>query len=272
MASWGPKLYQDDIAVEVKEYFKDQLKRGKSNEEVTNELIQQYQDSISDDDDAPIFWFALADTQWDLGRLLPFVKEKALKWLSDGSDLIRWESENPKEAKLRKKVLENLQQKLHSPMPSEKKMSQYKLYKCEWNKGDVFAYRLESELAKENGLYGRYFIIRKIDEINWWPGHISPIVYISITKDQHLPSLDTLSDCDYVQISVTIDRDPNYKLHLITTSKRVLPLKKLINLGNIDISGPKNEKIIEKNMLPSYSWKGFEEYVLESYLKLGGVN
>ena len=62
MASWGSKLYQDDVAEDVRDYYKHQLKRGKTNEEVTKELIEDNEDIISDEDEAPVFWFALADT------------------------------------------------------------------------------------------------------------------------------------------------------------------------------------------------------------------
>ncbi len=185
MASWGPKLYQDDIAEDVRNYYKDQLKRGKSNDEVTNELIDGYRDEISDIDGAPVFWFALADTQWDLGRLLPNVREYALKWLSDCSILARWENENQKEAKIRKKVLRIWNQKLNSPMPPEKKISEYKLYKCEWRIGDVYAYKLESDYAREKRLVWQIFINPKVDEGIWHPGHIVPIVYWRII-DQFL--------------------------------------------------------------------------------------
>lgn len=33
------------------------------------ELVVQNEDVLSDPDDAPVFWLALADTQWNLGRL-----------------------------------------------------------------------------------------------------------------------------------------------------------------------------------------------------------
>ena len=189
MGSWGPKLYQDDVAEDVRDYYKDQLRRGKTNEEVTNELIEDNEDIISDEDEAPVFWFALADTQWSLGRLFPFVKEKALEHLKSGENLKRWEEEaiNKKEYKAREKVLQELEQKLMSPMPPEKKVSQYKLYKCEWNIGDVFAYKLESDYAKEKGLDNKYLLIRKVYEDIWWPGHTVPIVYVQITKDEKIP-------------------------------------------------------------------------------------
>ena len=169
MASWGPKLYQDDIAEDVRDYYKDQLKRGKTNEQVTGELLEEYEDILSDEEETPIFWFALADSQWEYGRLLPYVKEKALEYLKSGTDLIRWKNEavNLKEYQTREKVLRDLEFKLKSPQPLPKKVSQYRLYQCEWKIGDIFAYQLESDYAKENGLYKRYLILRKVDETIW---------------------------------------------------------------------------------------------------------
>jgi cytochrome c-type biogenesis protein CcmH/NrfF len=40
MGSWGPKLYQDNIAEDIRDYYKDQLKRGKTNEEIIKKLIE----------------------------------------------------------------------------------------------------------------------------------------------------------------------------------------------------------------------------------------
>ena len=48
MVFWGPKLYQDDVTEDVRDYYKDQLKRGKTNEKVTKELIEDNEDIISD--------------------------------------------------------------------------------------------------------------------------------------------------------------------------------------------------------------------------------
>ena len=30
MGAWGPQLYQDDVAQEVRDYYKDQLHQGKT--------------------------------------------------------------------------------------------------------------------------------------------------------------------------------------------------------------------------------------------------
>lgn len=270
MASWGPKLYQDDVAEDVRDYYKDKLKRGKTNDEVTKELIEDNEDIISDKDDAPVFWFALADTQWNLGRLLPFVKEKALEYLKSGSNLKRWESEaiNQKEYKAREKVLQELEQKLMSPMPPEKKMSQYKLYKCEWNIGDIFTYKLESDYAKEKGLSNKYLLIRKAYEYVWWPGHIVPIIYVQLTKDEKIPrTKQEISELEYIQ-TARAEGMPEYLTTMISTSKRVIPTKRLTFIGNyIDLPTPKDEYIpADKISIVACNWSVFEKTLIDDYL------
>jgi len=272
MASWGPKLYQDDVAEDVRDYYKDQLKRGKTNEEVTRVLIEDNEDIIQDEDEAPVFWFALADTQWNLGRLLPTVKEKALEYLKIGSNLKRWESEaiNQKEYKIREKVLQELEQKLKSQMPLEKKITQYKFYKCEWNIGDIFAYKLESDYAKEAGVSNKYLIIRKVDEYVWWPGHIIPIIYVQITKEEKMPnSKEEISRLEYIQTS-TYEGMPEYLIEMISTSKRIIPRKKLIFIGNyIDIPTPREEYIPEdKISITACHWSAFEKTIMDRYIGL----
>ena len=97
MGAWGPKLYQDDLATDIRDTYKEQLKRGKTGEQITKELLEEYEAILLDSDEAPIFWFALADTQWELGRLEDKVKRNALYYIRDGGDLKRWELENPRE-------------------------------------------------------------------------------------------------------------------------------------------------------------------------------
>ena len=39
MGTWGAKLYQDDVAEDVRSQFKDMLHRGKTTEEITKQMI-----------------------------------------------------------------------------------------------------------------------------------------------------------------------------------------------------------------------------------------
>lgn len=46
-------------------------------------MIAEFEWAWSDEDDAPVFWFAMADMQWNYGRLQEEVKKKALYYLND---------------------------------------------------------------------------------------------------------------------------------------------------------------------------------------------
>ena len=81
MGAWGVKLYQNDLAEDIKYEYTEYLREGKTNEEATEELILKYEGMLEDIDDGPNFWFVLADQQWKIGRLLPYVKEQALNWI-----------------------------------------------------------------------------------------------------------------------------------------------------------------------------------------------
>lgn len=290
MGAWGTSLYANDSACDIRDDYLDKLKRGKTNEEATKELIDA-NGSAGDAEEDALFWFALADTQWNYGRLLQEVKEKALFYLTDGQESTRWEDAGQKQQRAWEKTLATLKQKLESPQPPIKKVSQYRIYRCKWNMGDVFAYQLESKLAKGRGLCGRFFLIRKVDETTWYPGHIVPIVYVKITDDDTLPtSTEEYNGLEYVQTSFTkyeqrfcpIDMSrpqediaekskinyqideygflPEYRVILLNTSKKVIPAQ-LFYIGNFsDANPPQNEFVPHaKENIVSVSWKLFEE-------------
>lgn len=218
MGTWGVGIYQDDVTCDIKNDYVNRLRVGMSNLEATQDVIDLNMDFIEDEDDGPLFWFALADTQWKYGRLLPEVKERALKYLKDGSDLKRWE-ENKKMYEKRKKVLLDLENKLNSSQPEEKKVSKLVLCKPHWNVGDVLLYRLKNETdLKGSGFYGKYILLR--------------IVAIDKSKIGSLP-LDKYSDqiclaCIYNWVG---DEAPNVEI-----IKKLDFIKKTNIFGNIQES------------------------------------
>ncbi len=294
MGAWGANLYQDDVALDVKDEYKDILRRGKTNEEAMQEIIDKYQELLEDAEDRGVFWLALADTQWNLGRLDEQVKEHALEVIELGTDLKRWES-NEKLYNKRKEILEKLKEKLLSPQPEEKRMPKYRTYKCEWKNGDVFAYQLKSEYAKEQGLEGRYLIIQKIDEIDWYPCSTIPLVRVKITEDKTIPKTEKeIDELRYIQtgyclyerrfwgqdasrpleeqiIGKSFNTDeygllPEYMASIIITSKNMTK-GKLTYLGNYtNVTPPQNEFIpISKLNLPTIDWNELEKELIEMY-------
>ena len=81
MGAWGTALYSNDTASDIRGDYVDLLRRGNSNEESLKKLMEKDGDCIGIEEEEPLFWYALADTLWNYGRLTPEVKEKALYFL-----------------------------------------------------------------------------------------------------------------------------------------------------------------------------------------------
>ena len=79
MGTWGPNLYQNDTSLDVKDEFEKLYNEGKNVQEITDILTEDYKSIIGDIEEEPLFWLALADTQWEFGVLLPVVKHKRVE-------------------------------------------------------------------------------------------------------------------------------------------------------------------------------------------------
>ena len=193
MGSWGVTSFQNDVAEDVKNDYISLLKKGKEGIEATEELTLRYEDSIVDPDDAPIFWLALADVQWDYGRLEKCVGEKALYYIRQGLTQQNASDDqtaiDERDFHEQKRFLENLRQKLLSQQPDKKMVRQQKLYRCDWKNGDVYAYKLTSLYAAEKAVMNKYVFFIKIGEQTWYPGHIIPVVYFYRTIRDELLDL-----------------------------------------------------------------------------------
>ena len=121
MGAWGTAIFSDDIAADVRDDFKDKIAAGKTPLDATNEMIAENQAILEDNDDASVFWLSLAAAQWKLGRLVDFVKQKAIEIIDNGQELERWR-EDLKQLKQRKLVLEKLKIQLNSEQPAPKKI------------------------------------------------------------------------------------------------------------------------------------------------------
>src|SRR5947209_4537342 len=90
MGAWGPAIFSDDTASDLRADYRDLIGDGVPGSSATDRLLVEWRGSLEDPDEAPVFWLALAATQWACGRLEPRVQEEALRVIADGSDLRRW--------------------------------------------------------------------------------------------------------------------------------------------------------------------------------------
>lgn len=271
MGVWGTSLYANDSTCDIRGDYVDKLKRGKSNEIATQELIEQSQSYINDTEDGPLFWFALADTQWNYGRLLSFVKEKALYFIPKEKELRRWDEAGKKAHDAWVQTLNKLEIKLNSPQPPEKKVSKYRFYECKWKLGDVFSYRLSGSYSEEKKLYGKYVLFRKVSEDTWWPGHIIPVVQIYNWMGDEIPRLDIIPTLSLLPMRL---RPIGYQAKLISESEKSIPKDALSFIGNYssDDLVPFRGHEYWTGYVP-LAWESskcntkFEEYVINMYFK-----
>lgn len=291
MGTWGYGLYQNDTALDVRDIFEALYNKGKNAREITDILLDNFKSVMNIFEEHALLWLALADTQWSYGVLLEDVKEQALKTIVECHSILQRADDREVDKGKVKNVLDKLHAKLLSPQPEPKKHKRRRIYVCQWKRGDVFAYQLESKQAEERGLLGRYFLIQKVGESTWYPGHVIPIVYVKITEDATLPSsIEEYNRLEYVQTGFTkyenrffpidgrcpqediarkskmkyeVDEYgflPEYRVRLIATSERDIP-SKLIYVGNFaNVIPPKKEFIPHGGININHeSWKHFNE-------------
>jgi hypothetical protein len=129
MGAWGTGVFSDDNAADVRDDYRKLVGDGLTGPQATERLIAQWA-PIGDPDLEPVFWLALALTQWGCGRLEARVKEEALRMIANGSAIRAWAG-GPDERK-RRTVLEAAKRKLESPQPTERKIKARPLATCEW--------------------------------------------------------------------------------------------------------------------------------------------
>jgi hypothetical protein len=146
MGSWGTGLYDDDTACDARDAWLEKVRLGTPAEVATTELIAEWGGAR----DEPLFWLALADTQWKWGRLAPEVRERAEGVLAAGGDLQLWSASPAASRSARAKVFERLAAQLRKPPPAPRAIRIRSDAKA-WQRGQLWAYRT---------LDGRYAVLR----------------------------------------------------------------------------------------------------------------
>ena len=198
---WGNGLYCNDTSLDTRDEFVEYLREGMDTEAITSIMIEENEELLEDPFDGRMFWLALADTQWNWGRLLPEVKDKVLEVIN-GLKQLDPESLSEWERALSKKKTEKLTTKLLSTQPKPKTPRKQREYRCNWKLGDVYAMKFVSSRSLELGLYGKYMLFQKVDDYDADSKHVTPIVYVKITKNDSVPrSIGEYNELEYVQIS-----------------------------------------------------------------------
>lgn len=156
MATWLSQFFDNEfeIASDVRNEYLDYLRVGLTGPAATRRLKKDFAEAFADADvHEPVFWMALAVTQWQYGRLEPRVKSRAMAVIDKGGDVAAYPGR--RQAR-RRAVLAAVRRRLESPQPREKPIKvtaparPLKQIPREWKTGQVVAYRRDS---------GRYVLL-----------------------------------------------------------------------------------------------------------------
>ena len=268
MGTTGTSLYSDDFASDIRGTYIEKLRSGKTRSEASEEMITENRDIIGSEDE-PVFWLALADTQWEYGRLQTDVKEEALKHSEEAKNDERWLEQREKKAAAWADTVTKIVEKLKTEPPPEKRLRKRRLYRCERELGSVFAYRFLGEYSKETGYYGKYIVFRKVSETSWYPGHIIPVVEIYRWVGENIPTFEQIQKMEllsrwfpvYFQTKKKQEsHEYEYWFELVIESKRAYPEENLTFLGKLegDDLKPYKEYYCIGNLTmekDNYNWK-----------------
>jgi hypothetical protein len=147
MGVWGTKLFSSDIALDIRDHYRELIEDGVDDAEAARQTLGEYQKWFDDPEDGVTALLAFAITQSKIGRLDPEIRDRAVAAIDQGGDLPIWEQESPKLAPMRKAELERVRTQLAGPQPSRKRLKPPQLIQCGLSAGDVLAFELPDGLV-----------------------------------------------------------------------------------------------------------------------------
>lgn len=248
MGTWGPAIFSDDTAGDVRDAYRLRVADGMDGVAATDEMVREWlhdqgeDDQGEDDPDALVFWLALAATQSKAGRLEDRVRDMALEIIDSGSDLERWREEG--QGKQRQKHLEKLRRQLTGPQPAPKRIRVKRFHTPDFKDGDYVAYQLSNDdyviifferIVKDDGCF--------ISVLDW--------------KGKELPSADRIRELP----KKTLDRSHSATaISLYTMEKKGIPHDRLTVL---DVPDDKRDRPGDAEII--WWWENLEYFVLDHF-------
>lgn len=115
MGTWGPGIFADDEAADVRSDFAHYLADAQDVAAATDAIAADYGACLAQPQHQTAFWLGLALTQWRKGWLDPRALAAALRVIDEGWDLAKWG--DGRQAKARAKALGAARLQLVQPAP-----------------------------------------------------------------------------------------------------------------------------------------------------------
>lgn len=268
MAIWGTSLYENDTTCKVRNSYIEYLKNNLTNEEAYENMLRNYIGYMGGLEE-PLFWYALADTQSKLKRLIPEVKDKALKWI-DNIGGIYFFNQCEKAMNAWVKTIIQLKNKLEFPQELKvKKLEDFK--RNPWNVSDVYAYLFNTPQSKKRGLFGKYILIQKIGDVETFHNWVFSRIQVFNQVFDTLPTLNDLESLRLLPLINPFDECTNEKnmaiedrlnVYLYCESKNDYQGEYFTFIGNKEDSFKNKSKIGQE-----LDWKDIDDWLSNYYIK-----
>jgi hypothetical protein len=200
MGAWGPAVFSDDTACDIRAEYRELLEDQVPDDEATRRVVEAY--GGLGDEEEHVLWIALAAAQSRLGRLEDDVRDRALAVIDEGRGLELWEEAGASALAKRKKALAALRTQLVGPQPARKTVRRPYRHVTDLEPGAVLSCPLEAgDLA--------LVVVRTIHEhrINVAPV-VSPLLWRGTQVPDDLQPLEVMStwrhplgDTDLLQVA-----------------------------------------------------------------------
>jgi hypothetical protein len=144
MGAFGPALFSDDVACDVRDEYRALIEDGVDDDDATRQILNSYADVLGEPDDGPVVWLALAVTQSKIGRLDAAVARHALAVISADEGMELWREQGPKAEASRRAALAQAREQITGPQPSRRKLRPPWRHVSSLEAGDVLSYRTQN--------------------------------------------------------------------------------------------------------------------------------
>jgi len=136
MSIWGPKVFDSDVAQDIRDIYRGMLLDKVPDDEAAARILDEFSEELSDPDDGGSFAIALAVTMHKVGRLPEHIRALAIGAIDAGPE--DWWAET-KDKTARARVLEATRELLMSEQPPPKRLSRPWEENTSLTPGDVLA-------------------------------------------------------------------------------------------------------------------------------------
>jgi hypothetical protein len=229
MGTWGPGIFSDDLALDVRDVWRAALMDGLDDAAATARVLEELGEVFENEEEAVVGWLALAAAQHETGRLQPEARERALGIIDAGADLERWRDEaGGAHARKRERALTALAEKLRGPQPPPRTPKRPKPMSTRLQIGDVVHIRGERGEA--------LYIVVELIRLSYGT---SPVVVQLLWDGGAIPDHETLARLPLLheEKPISLTTSPRPVQHLTVVDGPSRGKRALSNFGRVVAQG-----------------------------------